>query len=232
MPDRDAEQFNVVADFSPERNPNGPWSYGSAVRPGELVRFSERQSDAIVQRWYPRPDVDFPDARRNVSGKSFFRDGALLPVDALILRPGHRLEHMRTYSVVRFTAPGPGAYRFRGRFEAVAISYGGTTQLIVHGEQKLAENTFINAHGQIWEFDQRQDLRAGEWVDFLVSNSPQGDNSNDDTGLALTVAWQTPRSPLWWGGLVGATLAGLVAWRMRRSSKRNDTGSSRIGTGV
>ena len=216
MPDAKAPQFDAAADFSHERNPNGPWSYGSASRPGEFLLFPQRKTDAMVRRWGPSREVVFPDVHRNLAGKVVFRDGALMPGDSLILRPGHQLLHPTTYSVVRFTAPSHGAYRFRGQFEAVSLDYGGTTQVILHGARKLAENTFINAHGQIWEFDLRQDLRPDECVDFLVGNSPNGDNSNDSTGLIVKVEWRARLSPLWPTGLAGAAMAGLVAWRVRR----------------
>src|SRR6266478_7032204 len=99
------QRFNGTVDFTLDRNPNGPWSYGSAGQPGEFSLGRGRRTESLVEGWFPGGNVGHPDVRRNPTGKLLFRDGALLHGDALILRPGHRLLHPTTYAVVRFTAP-------------------------------------------------------------------------------------------------------------------------------
>jgi len=208
-------QFNVVSDFSLKGNPNGPWTYGSARNLGQLVPFPSLETQKGVERWYPGNGVHFPDICRNITHKQLLVDGALLSDNALILRPGNRFLHANTYSVVRFTAPESGNYRFQGAFEAMSINYGGTTQSIARDGRKLAENTFIKAHGQIWEFDIHEDMRAREWVDFLVSESLNGDNSNDSTGLVLRVERHSRAISFWLVGLAAA-VASIIAFRVRR----------------
>src|SRR5688500_13700125 len=113
------QRVDGTRDFTLARNPNGPWRYGSARQPGGCLLGPERQTEGLVDRWYPSQEVGYPDVRRNPTGKVLFRDAVLMPADALILRPGHRMLHPTTYAVVRFTAPARGAYHFKGQFEAL-----------------------------------------------------------------------------------------------------------------
>jgi hypothetical protein len=118
-------------------------------------------------------------------------------------------------------APARGVYRFRGRFESLSLGYGGTSQLIVKGDRRLAENTFGNLHGLVWEFDLKQELKSGECVDWLVSASPNGDNASDGTGLSLKIERYASLEWAWPLGFAGAVVAGLVAWRSRRLRTRS-----------
>jgi len=168
--------------------------------------------------WHPTTALGYPSVGRNTSGKLLHGGGELLPTSCLILAPASVRRDQATWSVVRFTAPSPGLYRFSGSFESLAMGYGGTSQLILLGARRLSEQALAKFQSEIWEFDLEQDLQPGERVDFMVSASPNGDNASDSTGLSLVVERRKHLSLLW-PGLAGLALAGLAALRLRRRPK-------------
>jgi hypothetical protein len=209
-------QFDRHTGFSLDSNPRGTWSFGSAVEPGDFRPFPFYFLNSDYSTWAPSNTEHYPCVRQNISGRLLQGGGDLIPPETLFLEPGARHASEFQWSVARFTSPEAGALRFRGAYEALALGYGGTQQVIVHGRRRLAEHVLAPSHGEIWEFEVELDAAAGDTVDFLLGPSPNGDNSSDTTGFSVDIAFQPEASRWSWAAWASAVGAALIAVRLRK----------------
>ena len=115
-----------------------------------------------------------------------------IPVGTFFMHPGDSGQ----YSVARWTAPAPGAYRFTARFEGIADPPAVTTT-DVHvrpGGKDYPYGTGylnVNAGGNTFMAGESVALSAGDTIDFAVGNGGNGFIS-DSTALSATVCTLPP----------------------------------------
>lgn len=177
--------FDVAADFSPTRNPNGAWSFGSTGSlSGPLTPFTSRSTFADGGTGGGTLDV-----LHGAGGlfPSVFHNGSSLTYESTDpgpgLTPGRLALHAgaSTLSVARFTAPVSGLYEIEAMFYGVTSD---TTSIFVvlNGSSLFAGSHSGFAPGNSVSFGQQLALGGGDSVDFVVGNGGDG-NFFDWVGL-------------------------------------------------
>ena len=181
---------NAVIDFSITSNPSGNWSYG--YTPSDDISlfslFTSSDHDRYfkitgmpIDKWQNQ-DSPHPLITHNSSDTAITAGGVFLPPDLLDLHPGKEGQR----SVLRWTAPAKGVYRFDGHFQGIDLSGTTTDAVIVLNSKLVLFNENINGFGIPKAFVLSRELAAGDTVDFSVGYGGNGFNS-DSTGAYVAV---------------------------------------------
>jgi hypothetical protein len=185
-----AQTYDCVKDFSINLNPNGVWSYGWTPTLGgtfSLYTVTDTTTVLGMQVWLESGTfgVDYPFVAQNdTTGTICFRTGCFPPT-YLGMHPGYDGQ----YSVVRWTAPGPGTYGIKGRF--VGLDYVGPTSTDVHvrlnSEFPLFDGSITNYGSPLPFFRQVKIRNSGDTIDFVVGFGTDGNYYYDSTGSSCTI---------------------------------------------
>jgi hypothetical protein len=195
--------FDPGADFSPDRNPNGVWQYGStqaqALEPSAFRRDEQHAVQPPVLFWQPTAADHFP----YVAGHR----AAVTEVYATRRGPGWAVRAGQLaleasndgrYAVVRFTAPASGRYRISARFEGVHFERSTTDVRVMHGGRTLfsadidgygGDPAFHPVEGSnpAADYAGTVDLERGDTIDFAVGYGQNRTHFCDTTGLTARI---------------------------------------------
>lgn len=195
-----AAVYDVGADFSVARNPNGPWEYGSStstsLAPADFVLSRDATTSGQIAFWHPAGGY-YPYLASNPRAHTLAD-----PTGSWALRPREvALEASSTGqpSVVRFVAPRPGRYRVKARFAGIHFRLSSTdVHVLVKGVPVF--DASIDGYGGDRAFHAivgrspravfvgTHDLAAGDVVTFAVGYGANGTHFNDTTGLRARIS--------------------------------------------
>lgn len=168
------QTYDATADFSPNANPNGVWSYGWTLTLGTFTPYDTHRTIGFLgpsgEEWYPASQGDnSPDVVYWVPGSS----------PQLTLAAGPTGE----YSIVRWTAPADGNYSINATFSGF---YGqlGEVHVLVNNRHLFdspAGAPAASYSGQIT-------VSQGDAVDFALGIGADGTNSFDRAILTARIS--------------------------------------------
>jgi hypothetical protein len=197
--------YDLGAQMSFTRNPNGVWSYGYSVTPSlapdafRVCRLSDTHDP--IGFWHPMGvepgDTGYyPYVAANPTGHP-----RTDPTASWALRP-HEVamegSNDGRYAVVRFVAPVAGTYRVKARFAGVHFRLSSTDVHVLRGGTSLfdadlegyggdpAFHALAGAH-PVARYSGRLALASEEVLAFAVGYGRNGTHFNDTTGLVVRV---------------------------------------------
>ena len=173
--------YDIVADFSPDVNPNGVWTYGYTYLNQEaIVPFANSGEPwSSIRSWSPKPNGDCCGMITKNTGPPLVYYGTIVHDPAyLYLESGPNGEK----PTIRWTAPVDGTYVIRGRFQAIDTGHRGPYARVRRGPGSwdLWSNG-LPEYGAGANFDRTVTLTAGMYIDFLVGF----DHSQDISGAGV-----------------------------------------------
>ena len=207
-----AATYNAANDWV-DGSLEGPWSYGwdngtSGYRFEPFDRFTAEPT-YITWQYSSYITLSAPSAWKNNSGATWVgvADGAMA------LHPGpDASDTTGDAAVLRFTAPGTGAYTIQAQFGDGDL--GETLAWVVLNSNFGAPLASLGATSQYPGFSATRTLAAGDTLDFLVGNG--GDFYYDTTAVAVTISSPVPEPA---GVAMMLAGLGLLACRRRVSSR-------------
>jgi hypothetical protein len=203
---------DLAAEFSIDRNPNGPWQYGFSAA-GSLVPEQFRLSHnadtrGAIEFWHPAAADNaggdyYPYVARNAS-----KQPRADPTASWAIRPGEialEASNVGQYAIVRFVAPRRGRYRIKARFAGVHFRLSSTDVHVLAGATAVFEGT-VEGYGGDPAFHAIEGAapRAGwsgavvldrdDVVTFAVGYGWNQTHFNDTTALRARVRWVGPGS--------------------------------------
>jgi hypothetical protein len=183
-----SQNYNAVRDFSIDRNPNIPWSYGfTQTRGSEFQTSTSRIQTPQLELWSATDRG--PHIIHNSTGQ-VIQGGIVYPPDVLNLDPSYDGRN----SVLRFTAPVAGEYFVKGRFQGIDLTRGPTTDVAILQNSKTMFAGDIRGFFRdnvstplaIVPFSIRINAEAGDTIDFSVGHGPD-DSLFDSTGVEVVI---------------------------------------------
>ena len=200
-----ATTFDVSADFSVEKNPNGPWEYGysptNSLDPSKFRLSKAADKRTPIGLWHPsvarKPGPGYypyvgrnsdPETRVHESNGWAVRAGQI-PMEA---------SNSGQYSVVRFVALASGTYEVTARFEGIHYGLSSTDVHVLHNAESLfqaeiqgygGDPAFHKVEGRspTANFSTRLTLRANDIVTFAVGYGQNKTHFSDTTGLSARI---------------------------------------------
>ena len=181
-----------VKEFSITANPNGAWSYGfTATLGGAFTLYPEAHANYLGVHgsdiWNAGPSI-CRDQRAPEVGRiqaQLFVASVPVPHDTLYVHPGC----LGQYSILRWTAPLPGMYQMRGSFPGLARQTSTTDVHILLNSVTSLLNRNVNGPGDVALFDLRQQVAAGDTVDFAIGFGTDRNYNGDSMGLQLSIVF-------------------------------------------
>jgi hypothetical protein len=222
------EKPDVPALSSTElSNPNGKvpeWSYGyrGSIAGIGLTLFANTEhtnafngTEALEGWSSPSLALGVPIVLANVSGAPVTVGSSLVNPDELVLHP--QGAGPRTFAIVRWTAPTTAKFDITANWRDLHFGNGDgfDAHLVLNGISLFDANL---ADGQSTADTRSLLLAPGDRLDFVVGPGAFGSNTNDSTGLRVTIVPEP--------GAIGLVAIGgaLLAWRARR--KRSNEGAN------
>ena len=205
-----AVTYDLVADFG-----SGPFTFGAGSVGAGFALSPDYSTtgcgNAALSCYYNQNGAyGFPIAAKNGSASTLTYYTNVIATDELFLQ-----SLVGSQSVVRFTAPTTGFYKFTGSFERLDSSNGagdGTTVGIYNGNTSIFSAALPTTFHAAAAISQGLSLTAGSTVDFFV-DSNAGSTYNDGTGLRLSAS--VPEAATWGMMVVGFGLLGASMRRRR-----------------
>jgi hypothetical protein len=200
-----AQTWDATRDFA-AYNPNGAWSYGSAVTGTSFTLYTSYDTDC-ADTWgvqglvcwsgeifYHDPLVGF-----NTTGNWLNFSTVVMPSDVLCVHPAP--DWQPADSIVQWTAPLTATYRISGFFEILDTNPTGIIGLIFLNGKPLYHGELLGppaqhpdrAGGREDFYFANLSLNAGDVISFGV-NSDSNFN-NDSTGFNATIVTPTNAPP-------------------------------------
>ena len=205
---RAASAANLFADYSPNTNPNGAWTYGYAASPGASFApytFAAASNlDGVhvgIQGW-AFAEATTPLLGVNISGALIDDGNVSLPTGVVLMHGrGTSLEA----SVVRWAASEAGAYQVTATFTGYQRNMQASVA-VFNGDSSIF-GTSIGGLGGSASFTGVVNVVAGGTLSFAVNRNAPDQNgfAGNWTGLDLTIT-PVPEPGTW-----ALLLAGLVA---------------------
>jgi hypothetical protein len=198
--------FDLGADFSRTRNPNGPWRYGYTV--GKALAVDQFALDSYVPDagsdpisfWHPAdPDSTgagyYPYVAENSGSASASEEAswALRPQEVAV-----EGSNSGQYGVIQFVAPVAGMYRVLAHFEGIHFRLSTTDVHVVAGDAGLFASNISGYGGDpafhlveganpTADYEGAVSLRDGDVLSFAVGYGTNMTNTNDTTGLTVRI---------------------------------------------
>jgi hypothetical protein len=193
--------FDLSADFSLERNPNGAWQYGysatNSLFPDQFQLDKQCDKTSPVAFWHPDTNKGpgpgyYPYIAYNTTSQS----QAWPTPDGWVVRGGEiamEASNSGQYSLARFVAPVAGTYKISAQFAGVHV-WSTTDVHVLHNGTSLFDAD-IDGYGGDPAFRKVEgtspaatysgqiELKANDTVTFAVGYGKNKTNSGDTTGL-------------------------------------------------
>jgi len=197
--DEPAATYDLAADFSLVRNPNGPWEYGfsasTSLAPDRFTLASVADARGTIGFWHPAAAY-YPYLASNPTRRT-----RADPTRSWALRPGEvALEASNTGqpAIVRFVVPRAGRYRVKARFAGIHFGLSSTdVHVLINGVPVF--DALIDGYGGDRAFHAIEGrspratfvgtrrMAAGAVVTFAVGYGANGTHFNDTTGLRVRI---------------------------------------------
>ncbi len=180
--------YDAVRDFTTDKNPNSPWTYGFTQTRGSTFQQSTLTGvNSSLDYW--SATTSGPHITHNLTGNTI-PGGITYPPDALNLDPSFDGRN----SVLRFTAPVTDTYHLTGRFQGIDLTRGSTTDVAILQNSNSILTGNINGFftdlattpGAIVPYDLQVTLQQGETLDFSVGQGTGG-SLFDSTGVSAII---------------------------------------------
>jgi hypothetical protein len=209
-PNAQAAGWDATADFSPTRNPNGAWSYGTtatlaAAFSSFATRHTELGGTGSADFWNDGGANNLPWLGK--SGASGW-DYITVAVDpnTLSAHPGPSGE----YAVLRFTSALGGSYAVAASFWGQDFAGPTTTDVHVRSGGNDAFSADVNGFGaaSAKSWSGTVTLGMGDSLDFAIGRGVDNDYRFSSTGLSATISVvpEPTAAGLMLAGLLGLTL--------------------------
>ena len=223
-----ATSWDLSADFSWTKNPNGDWSYGYLDGSGTLTPYTAADGGdvdgAVSYGWHLPPDWG------STYGSMSYNSSSTIPIDRwtsyrepLQVTPDNMAADRNIKATARWKCPygAEGTYVVSARFtgQSTDPNKGATTTayVIINGQVAFSGNisgfigrsvnSFSDGYGSSKEvsFSKMITVKAGDIIDFAVDNGGDG-NSNDTTGVSATI--QSPGNVAQLSGVITDVVSG------------------------
>ncbi len=182
--------YDVAADFSNVRNPNGEWSYGWSDRLAhQLVPYTDRYGYLGIDFWCTNLALAAPCVYRNSTAEVVTNYTRVAVPGGFGLHPGPNGE----LSTTRFTAPTRALYRVTGSFSG-QDAVGPTTDvhILTNGIPVFNGEVTGSRTGAESAFDLITELNMGDQLDFAVGYGRNNSYWADWTGLSAQISALEP----------------------------------------
>ena len=193
--------FDLSADFSFQKNPNGVWQYGysatNSLAPDQFRFDGYADTTGLVGFWHPAatagtgPDY-YPYIACNRTGRSQFESS-----NGWVVRAGEvALEASNTgqFSLVSFVAPVAGTYRVSAQFAGIHFGLSTTDVHVLHNGTSLfdadidgygGDPTFHKIEGTnpTAKYSAQVGMKANDTITFAVGYGKNKTHFGDTTGL-------------------------------------------------
>jgi hypothetical protein len=185
------EAYSASGGFSATSNPSGTWSYGYRRTDGS---FALMPSNAYVyglpaglSAWStPNGGSNLPMIVRNGTGtaQTYFTY-VEQPRDTINVHPGPNGEK----GVVRWTAPSAMTIKIEGNFQGFDTRGATSDVSVVKNSTSPLYSSLVNGHGSYYQkrFAIRQDVQAGDVIDFVVGNG-SNNSAADSIGVSVLIS--------------------------------------------
>ena len=189
---------DAAASFSPA-NPSpgnaGTFSFGYKGSPaGAFTRYGfydENDGNEALES-HSVGDNAVPAVSKNVSPWDLQVGEVSVPAGRLLVRPG--ANGSRAMSAVRFTAAVTGTYRIDSYFQAADPRGATGAAHVVSGGGTVLWTEAVNGVGTSRVFTSQTGLRAGDTLDFVVSNGGNGPSGDGMVvGIEIRLVAPSPR---------------------------------------
>jgi hypothetical protein len=198
---------DLAAEFSIDRNPNGPWEYGfsagASLAPDQLRRFANADARGTIKFWHPAAADNaggdyYPYAAWNAS-----KQARADPTASWAIRPGEialEASNVGQYAIVRFVVPRRGRYRIKARFVGVHFRLSSTDVHVLVRATPVFDGV-VDGYGGDPAFHAIEGaapraawsgavaLERGDAVTFAVGYGPNRTHFNDTTALRARIRW-------------------------------------------
>ncbi|HYC61224.1 MAG TPA: RHS repeat-associated core domain-containing protein [Thermoanaerobaculia bacterium] len=188
LPETGGGTHDAVAEFSADTNPSGVWSYGYRTSGGPFTAFVAAATPygPGAEAWRTASTACCPQIVVNNTGAAYTYPNVpsvVHPPDVLNVHPAS----LDQRGVIRWTAPAAGTYRITGRFEGID-TVGTTTDGSIHHNGVSLFATNVSGYGARVPFSLVRSVAAGDVIEISVGNGTNNTNSNDSTGVAVTIS--------------------------------------------
>lgn len=204
--------FDVGADFSLEKNPNGVWQYGySATKSLDPAEFRlDKQTEIVGATGFYHP------AEKKGPGPGYYPYIAYNRTDETqygsqkgwAVRAGQiamEASNSGQYSLIRFVAPTTGTYQFTVRFEGIHFGLSSTDVHVLHNAKSVFDAEIQGYGGDpkfhkvegvnpIAEYEGKIQLEKTDTITFACGYGKNQTHFSDTTGLTARIV--LVRSPL------------------------------------
>jgi RHS repeat-associated protein len=189
---RAQDSADLSIDFSEASNPSGAWTYGWMAAPGGTFVPGVNASYFGRPSWQRStgPTAQYPLVSGNPTPVALVFSGSIIPPGFTHLHPSGTGER----AVVRWTAPAAGTYVFEGRFQGLS-TLNPTTDVAIHAPATSLFAGTISNYAQQVPFSLTRTVTAGATIDFSVGYGSNLNETNDSTGLLVSVRREDAPSP-------------------------------------
>jgi hypothetical protein len=180
--------YDLEADFSDARNPNGPWTYGFFKGSPEhgTLHLYQRGTDPEegLAAWNPEL-APWPFVIGNTTDRRINHGEPLWRPHQVVLHPGTS----GWYSNVRWTVPESGTYKVTAEFTGNNPRPTSSDVYILRDGEFLMHSDLIG-FGTARSYSEFLLLNRDEMLDFAVGPGPRQDFGGDDTAVEIQISRQ------------------------------------------
>lgn len=200
--------FDLGADFSFARNPNGVWRYGyttgaePAVDQVALDTFVPDSGGDPVAFWHPYETAIvgagyYPYVAENAGDVAVSEEASWAVRAQEVAMEG---SNSGQYSVVQFVAPRPGTYQVHAHFEGIHFRLSTTDVHVLAGDAGIFAASIdgyggdpafhaVEGGNPAADYDGAVPLQVGDLVTFAIGYGRNKTNYNDTTGLTARIVF-------------------------------------------
>jgi len=190
-----SQTYNLATDFSPENNPNGPWSYGSSDNRGSTFTIYSNgyKINDDIESWSNDSSgrADPPHVIHNSTSSDVTVATYIIPAGKVASHPGSNGEN----SVIRWTAPKSGTVQIDAVFTGINTSKSTVDVAILHDSQELWSDS-INSYDVPFSASESLSVNDNETIDFTVGYGSNGNYHFDSTGVDVTISYNSTVIPV------------------------------------
>jgi hypothetical protein len=205
--------FDVAADFSLTKNPNGVWQYGYSetlsLAPDQFRPDTFTRKAGVIGFWHPQtnpgpgpgyyPYIAYNPTQETQLGSS---NGWAVRTDQIAMEASNTGQ----YSLVRFITPRDGQYNISGRFEGIHFGLSTTDVHVLHNAESLFDAEIqgyggdprfhkVEGANPAASFDKSILLRSGDIITFAVGYGANKTHFGDTSGLSAKITLLSSQSP-------------------------------------